>query len=651
MVVRRPAGIRRAGGAIPRRARSRRPLHTSFVALLTACAVQEPAVFTGDKAPFAVAPESLTLDVMQRVTLSVAGDTGMVRFSADAPAVAGVDAGGRVHARSPGRTVIRVRRGTERVDVPVSVSLRPAELAFIEGVPAVAVLAPGETARLSTDQFDTMGRGVVYGVPTYRSLDPTVATVGTDGRLVAKALGESAVIVTLGTATDTIQVRVADGGSAAAIDVFPQKTYQPMTGWEGSTQLGQLDCAPEAYARYKPELVDRLVNELGINRVRLHVRSGMEHRTDYFTPFRRGAVLREVAGNLMVAENDNDDPFVADSTGFQWGWFDHEVEQVVLPMREALRRRGEALYLNLSYVDFYLDAPAKAFAQMQVPDEYAELIVETFRHMQAKYGFVPDGLEVVLEPENSPYRPAAIGASIIAVRERLARAGFRPDIIGPTYTRTANAIEWHDAMLQSVPGHRLVDVIGYHRYGGLSRPVLRGIAIRGRRDGAQTAMLEYIDGGFDALYDDLTIGRVSAWQQFALAYCGRRDNPGNGGVYYQVNQADPLNPRINITDRARLLRQVFHYVRAGATRLGVASGDDDVRPLAFRNANGGQVTVIWTKGPAPLTVRGLAAGTYGVNFSTPTGRYNVELPDIDVPAGDALEVRMPEAGVITIFAR
>jgi hypothetical protein len=100
-----------------------------------------------------------------------------------------------------------------------------------------------------------------------------------------------------------------------------------------------------------------------------------------------------------------------------------------------------------------------------------------------------------------------------------------------------------------------------------------------------------------------------------------------------------------------LLRQVFHYVRAGATRLGAISADESVRPLAFRNANGGQVAVIWTKGAAPLAVRGLAAGTYGVNFSTPKGRYNVELPDINLPAGDALEVRMPEAGVITIFAR
>jgi len=445
---------------------------------------------------------------------------------------------------------------------------------------------------------------------------------------------------------------VAEGSDATMVDVFPQRSYQRMTGWEGSTQLGQLDCAPEAYARYKHELVDRLVNELGVNRVRLHVRSGMEHHTDYFTPFRRKEMsYAKWRATWMVAENDNDDPFVADSTGFQWGWFDHELEQVVLPMREALRRRGEALYLNLSYVDFYLDAPSKAFAQMQKPDEYAELIVETFRHMQAKYGFVPDGLEVVLEPENSPYRPADIGAAILVVRERLARAGFRPDIIGPTYTRMANAIGWHDAMLQSAPGHRLVDVIGYHRYGGVSREVLRGIALRGRRDTAQTAMLEYIDAGFAELYDDLKVGQVSAWQQFALAYCGRRDNPANGGVYYQINQSDPLNPRINITDRARLLRQVFNYVRTGATRLDAVSANDDVRPLAFRNANGGHVAVIWTQGPAPLAVRGLAAGTYGVNFSTPTGRYNVELPDITLPAGDALEVRMPEAGVITIFAR
>jgi hypothetical protein len=127
-------------------------------------------------------------------------------------------------------------------------------------------------------------------------------------------------------------------------------------------------------------------------------------------------------------------------------------------------------------------------------------------------------------------------------------------------------------MLQ-VPGVAgLISELTYHRYVGVSDAALQAIGARVQRDGVKSSMLEHIGSGFDDLYQDLTVANVSAWEQFTLAFCGNRDNLDNNGVYYQINQTNPSSPKVNITNHAKLLRQVFAYVRAGAVRIGATSG-------------------------------------------------------------------------------
>ena len=353
----------------------------------------------------------------------------------------------------------------------------------------------------------------------------------------------------------------------------------------------------------------------------------------------------------FVATNDNADPHVADPTKFQWGYFDRVVDTVIVPVRQALARRGESLYVNLNFVDFFLGAGRKAFPQMKSPEEYAELIRAVFDHMQEKYGFTPDGVELLLEPENSAYTPADVGASLVAVARRLREGGYTPDFIGPSTTKTGNAPAWWDAV-NAVPGARgLLTEFAYHKYGGLSRPALRAILMRARRDGVPTGMLEHIGSGFDGLYEDLTVANVSTWEQFTLGYCGMRDNPDNDGVYYQVNQTNPAAPRINITTESRLMRQVFNYVRPGAVRIGAASSHDALRALAFRRPTGGVIVVARGVTKGRFIVRGLPAGAYGVNYSTKKGRYNVDLPDVLVNEGVPLSLELPGDAALTIYAR
>jgi hypothetical protein len=436
------------------------------------------------------------------------------------------------------------------------------------------------------------------------------------------------------------------------LSVDTTQAFQRITGWEATAQLGEVDCNPVAFTRYRDEVVHRLVNELGITRLRMDLRSGVESRVDTWPLFRSQQLpYRAWRATWFVAENDNADPMQADPAGFQWGKLDNSIEEVVLPVRRAMDARGERLLLNLNYIDFWLGAGTKAFSHFADPEEYAELLLAAFQHMDAKYGFVPDAVEILLEPENTPHTATDIGRAIVALVRRLAAAGYHPEIIAPSTTRMANAPAHYDEMLR-VPGIAgLIDELSYHRYTGVSRPTLAAIAARAERDGIATSMLEHIGSTYAELYEDLTIANVSAWQQFTIAYCGVRDRPDADGVYFQVNQSDPTTPRVHVTHISRLLRQVFYYVRPGATRIGATSSDPGVKPLAFRSPLGGAVVVGWTDRETPFLIRGLPTGSYGVNYSTATAEYNQDLEDVIVTEGEDLRILMPAAGVVTVYAR
>ena len=67
-------------------------------------------------------------------------------------------------------------------------------------------------------------------------------------------------------------------------------------------------------------------------------------------------------------------------------------------------------------------------------------------------------------------------------------------------------------------------------------------------------MLEHIDSDVEDLYKDLTIARVSAWQQYTIAY----PTADNGAHYYSIINSAPV-----IGSRTPALRQYFRYVRMG----------------------------------------------------------------------------------------
>ncbi|MBK9550565.1 MAG: hypothetical protein IPO52_16075 [Gemmatimonadetes bacterium] len=281
-------------------------------------------------------------------------------------------------------------------------------------------------------------------------------------------------------------------------------------------------------------------------------------------------------------------------------------------MRTRLAARGEALYVNLNYVSF-----GNSTAQ-QSAAEYAELILATFQHMQSQYGFVPNAVEVILEPDNNTIRTGTgIGGLIATTGARLAAAGFHPDFIAPSVMNMGNTLAYLNQIV-AVPGALtyLTDV-AYHRYAGVSDANLVGIKTRAAQLGLRTAMLEHIGSGVEDLYADLTLGNVSAWQQYTLAY----PTNDNGAQYYYISGGRPVMG--NLT---HALRQYFRYVRSGAYRVSATSLSGSVRPVAFTNPGAGMAVVLHVDAPGTYTVGGMRVGTYGVGMASATGHAERRCP-------------------------
>jgi hypothetical protein len=342
----------------------------------------------------------------------------------------------------------------------------------------------------------------------------------------------------------------------AFISLDPNTTYQTMTGWEAVAQAGQLDCT--GFKNYKDELFDEAVFDLGINRLRVELNSSTENPVDYFSKWQNGEISgSEYRDHWYEIINDNGDPNTINASGFHFSKLDNTIDTVVLPLKQRLEAQGESLFINLNLVDFNTYQGSSNVDYENAPEEYAELVLATYQHLQAKYGWVPDAWEVVLEPDNTPWNGTDIGKAIAAAATRLRANGFTPNFIAPSTTDMGNASNYFDAMINvSGVSPNIIEELSYHRYRGVSDANLLAIADRAQQYGINSSMLEHIGSGYQDLHKDLTLGRISAWQQYTLAYCPSDAND-NGSKYYVIDDSDPNNPSVIIGNRTKFLRPVL----------------------------------------------------------------------------------------------
>jgi hypothetical protein len=440
----------------------------------------------------------------------------------------------------------------------------------------------------------------------------------------------------------------------ATIVVDATERHQTIDGWAVNLRQWEEDKANDRYDRTSDLHLDRiyryLADSVGINAVRLEIPSGMENRANRWARFRAGQLsYREWQPTRFEKVNDNDDPAIADTTGFLFDAFDHRVEHMLLPLKRAVEARGEKLYVNVNYVDFKWNSSMVQgpLSHADHPEEFAEFVLVYFQRLRDKYGIVPDAFEVILEPENTErWRGPTIGRGLVTAVDRLKANGFTPEIVAPSNTSMSNAIEYFDDMI-AIPG--VLDRLGnfsYHRYHLERLADVRAIRARAKRHGLKTSMLEKVDAGIDVLIEDLVEGDVSSWQQWAAA--GRSTNPDNGGYYARVDVSDTLRPAISFARHTHQLAPLFRLVRRGAVRIGSTSDRADRRTAAFIGPDGRTTVIVRAKGRGGrIAVRGLPSGTYEMRVVGDDHRVG-DLPPATVAAGAPLDVELATPGVLTI---
>ncbi len=426
-----------------------------------------------------------------------------------------------------------------------------------------------------------------------------------------------------------------------------------MTGWEviarGWGQDKVNDRYDPSFVAVLPKILDRMVNQLGINRIQLHIWSGTENPIDYHGQFLQGKIGYEAAKLHRYEKiNDNNDPLKADLKHFQFSHLDWQIENVALPMRKLLAARGEKLYVNFTYADFKFASKPGTFSHAQNPAEYAEIIAVSFQHMKEKYGIVPDALDIVLEPDNTADWKGGkqVGRCLVAALERLKVDGFpRSAVIAPSCANTKHSLTYFDEMIRVPHVLQWLTTLSYHRYGGDSSSNLRAIGQRAQWYHLQTGMSERLEGNIDMLMQDLTLASASYWQQWAIA----EKNRDRGYFYFNVDMTDPKDPKIHLTSRSRLLQQCFRYVRLGAVRIGARSNDPQrFAPVAFADPAGKITVIVRNKSSRPFRVDGFPAGTYSITYSGPT-KNNTSHAEVTITSGEAITTSGDNSGALTIF--
>lgn len=463
---------------------------------------------------------------------------------------------------------------------------------------------------------------------------------------------------------------------ATTITLDPHTTYQTMTGWEATAQAGQFEF-PTLFASYKDTMFDQAANDLGINRIRLEVYSGIENPIDWFAKALSGEIsIRDWIHTYGIQIiNDNADPNAINGNGFQFTWVDHQIDNVILPMKSRVEARGEKLYINANYVDFEDPAsgscaPNTCIEHRESAEEYAELTLAVYQHMQTKYGFVPDTWEVILEPDTSAWGHSnglIIGQVIYTSATRLRQNGFSPRFVAPSVTNMNNLLGYiagikagikqqgqlSDAQVDQFISQNMAEY-SYHRY-GTNNGILPTLVADARAHGIQTSQLEHINADYEELHTDLKVGNNSAWSQYTLGYPNYPGNTDDGGFYYIVNYPDLNNPdpqqyQVSITSRTKFLRQYFKYIREGAVRIEASTTSGAFDPVAFINANGGYVVVVKAGTGGSFSIQGLPAGRYGIKYTTQE-QYDVDALDMTLNSGDPLTAHIPERGVLTVYAK
>ncbi|KPJ63129.1 MAG: hypothetical protein AMS15_01625 [Planctomycetes bacterium DG_23] len=412
------------------------------------------------------------------------------------------------------------------------------------------------------------------------------------------------------------------------ITIEPEVRYQTILGWGATTTSIEI---PEML---RSQILDELVNDLGLTRLRLEPPGGnsSDHRR-------------------WEWHNDNGDPENINWSAFNTEVLDKKVSFWVKPFKERVEANGDPfnLYISPSFFDGGSTGSAPAWL-FESPGEYAEFAISLILYLKNKHNITANYYSILNEAgNNNSFTPEVVSRMIKALGPRLEELGLPTRIEFPECMNANESWRYIQAVQGDAELWKYVGLISYHLYGSNSaRPQIYEFA---KAKGIPTAQTEKMSTTIDDFYADLRVGGVSFWEHYTLAYYGHR---GGSGHYLSANY--------NMTSFSRYqeywsFRQIMHYVRPGAVRVEVIKDSGFVRPLAF--VQEGKVTVVLVNRYTPffgdymVTVKNLPPGRYAVCRTIAHSRFREgpyeELGIQTVGEDKTLVVEVPKESVLTIY--
>ncbi len=368
----------------------------------------------------------------------------------------------------------------------------------------------------------------------------------------------------------------------ADVAVLQSQTFQTIAGWghgggfcQGMTGIAGNTLDPAVNDAINRQYIDYLADDLGLT----------------------GSRTWEVGPRVDGAGMDHGDCDVID-----WNLFESDTLSATYATN-LVYFQGKVLAKGYQ-PNFYSSPGYPTHASevkpwvMNHPGERAQQLWASAVYLKNTHGINISYAVMNNEPGGS-FTPALLADDIKAVGPRFVAHGLS------TLVQYAEAVtpqtDWnYITPVQNDPDMwPFVGRISYHNYGTADpyRSYLLGYA---KARGLTTAQTEMGNPTFDDLYSDLTLAGVTYWEVAYSASLTLSNNVGltafsPAGTYFR-------------------LRQLIHYVRPGAVRIGTTSSTPSVRVLAF--TTNGQVTVVIenTSGSAQtVNLSGLPPGTYGVS--------------------------------------
>ncbi|MDP3734415.1 MAG: DUF4215 domain-containing protein, partial [Nanoarchaeota archaeon] len=438
----------------------------------------------------------------------------------------------------------------------------------------------------------------------------------------------------------------------AMITVNPSQTYQTMRGWEANIFAQEFGTPNnlQNHSRWMPAVVNMAVNELGINRGRVELTAGSENPNRWNEQYVNGRIQYRDDANLSNSWrnhryeiiNDNNDPNVINWNAFDFALLDLKVNSMVIPLRNQLTALGKNFYFSLNYVGFTNGDTIHS----SNPNEYAEFMLAAFIHMNQTFGFVPDAVEIILEPDVAGWANGRVGPLIVATEARLRQNGYTPEFIGPSNTNMWNAYN-EFTRIETTPGAaNLLAEASFHRYNQAPTSDLQQYANIVSPYGIGISMLEHWDptNTYIVMHDAIRYANTVAWQQGVLG--------GNisGSDITPVTLIDTPSASVVRGSYSRYYQQYFRDVDLGAVRIDATSSNEaDYNPLAFVNPDGLYTIIVNARNSGgTVNVTGLPAGTYASRYTTASA-YDQAQSAQAISSGGALTVTIPASGVITIY--